>query len=168
LRPPDPPCHTMDAQLNIKGLFRDEQEFAEVIRLRKVCYETEPYYIPDRKGSLLQIGFQLNLYGTFTDEQHGTTPDSAGYRKAVDDIKNIAEALSNTCNPEHMCESTIVEAGALTYSKERGMRPDVTVHIPIFDQANFGHPVDEKITKTLHAAEKLLEAAGIQKGRWHD
>lgn len=158
----------MDATLNIKGLFRDPEELSAVIALRRICYDFEPYYIADRKGSLVQIGYQLNLYATFTPALHEATPDSPEYRKAEHDVRRVAEALSNTCNPVHMCESTTVEEAALTYSADRGMRPDVTVHIPIFDQGNFGHPVDEHITDTLHAAEALLQAAGVQKKRWQD
>ncbi len=156
----------MDATINIKGLFRDADELAAVVTLRRICYDTEPYYIPARTGSLVQIGYQLNLYATFTPASHGATPDSPEYRGAERDLRRVAEALSNTCNPVHMCESMIVEEGALTYSAERGMRPDVTLHIPIFDQGNFGHPVDDTITNTLHAAEALLQAAGVKKKRW--
>jgi len=158
----------MDTTLNIKGLFRDAEELYGVITLRRICYDTEPYYIADRKGSLVQIGYQLNLFATFTPAVHGATPDSPEYGAAAHDVRRVAEALSNTCTPIHMCESMIVEEGALTYSAERGMRPDVTVHIPIFDQGKFGHPVDENITNTLREAEALLQAAGVKKKRWQD
>jgi hypothetical protein len=158
----------MDATLNINGLFRDAQELSEVIIRRKICYDTEPYYIAGPKGSLVQIGYQLNLYATFTPVMHEATPDSPEYRTAGHDVRRVAEALSNTCTPIHMCESMIVEEGTLTYSGDRGMRPDVTVHIPIFDQGRFGHPVDENITRTLHEAEALLQGAGVKKKRWLD
>ncbi len=158
----------MEETLNITGLFRDEQELAEVVRLRKICYDTEPYYISGKEGSLVQIGYRLDLYATFTAAVHGATPDSPEYLSVAHDVKRVAEALSNTCNPVHLCESTILEETTLTYSADRNMRPDVTVHIPIFDRENFGHPVDETITKTLHAAERLLESAGVRKKRWHE
>jgi len=56
----------------------------------------------------------------------------------------------------------------VTYAHERKMRPDVTVHIPIFDQQNYGHPVDDKISDTLEMAGKILEKAGVQKIRWEE
>jgi hypothetical protein len=48
------------------------------------------------------------------------------------------------------------------------MRPDVTVHIPVFDQEHFGHPVDDRITDAVSVAGKILEEVGVQKRRWHD
>ena len=156
----------MDTALNIKGLFSSSGELSDVITRRKVCYDTEPYYLSTKGHGLAQIGFQINLYGTFEDPVHGATPDSPEYGRAVTDIRKIAEALSKACDPEHMCESTIVDAGAITYSQDRDMRPDVTVHIPIFDQQTFGHPVDDRVSATLAAAAGLLESAGVRKRRW--
>ncbi len=158
----------MGAKLNIQGLFKDEQEMLDAVKRRRMCYDTEPYYISDKKGSLIQIGFQLNLYGTFSGRSKDATPDSSEYDDVEQDVRRLAEALSNTCNPVHMCESTSIDSSTVTYSQDRGMRPDVTVHIPVFDQANFGHPVDEKITRTLHEAIKLFESAGVRKTRWQD
>jgi hypothetical protein len=42
------------------------------------------------------------------------------------------------------------------------------VHIPVFDQEHFGHPVDDRITRAVSVACKVLEQAGVQKTRWHD
>jgi hypothetical protein len=67
-----------------------------------------------------------------------------------------------------MCEATVLDSSTVTYAHERKMRPDVTVHIPVFDQQNYGHLVDEKIRKTLEMAGKILETAGVQKLRWKE
>lgn len=157
----------MEFKLNINGLFESEKELTDMVRQRKICYDFEPYYI-SRKGQQLQIGFQLNLYATFSQDIKEATPDSTEYRKVESDVMKLAEAFSKACNPLHMCESTTIESGTITYSHERRMRPDVTVHMPIFDQKNFGHPVDEHIRNTLNAAIKLLESAGVQKTNWKD
>lgn len=157
-----------ESGLNIKGLFRDEQEMLDVIKARRICYDTEPYYISDKKGALTRIGFQLNLYGTSLEGQKTLSPDSPEYKDVERDVRRIAEALSNTCGRFHMCESTTLDSSTITYSADRGMRPDVTVHIPIFDQQRFGHPVDDAVTSTLHAAIGLIESAGVRKKRWHD
>jgi hypothetical protein len=44
----------------------------------------------------------------------------------------------------------------------------VTVHIPVFDQEHFGHPVDDRITEAVSRAGEILQQAGVQKIRWHD
>ena len=157
----------MEDKLNIKGLFENEQELLDTITKRKICYDSEPYY-RTKKGELIQIGYQLGIYGTFPEGHMHATPDDQEFSKVLRDVRRVAEALSNTCDPIHMCDATIIDSTTVTYAHERKMRPDVTVHIPIFDQQNYGHPVDDKIRDTLEMAEKLLERAGVQKIRWEE
>ncbi len=157
----------MEAKLNIAGIFSSEEELAETIRSRRICYDTEPYYTT-KKGQLLQIGYQINLYGTFPQADGKPSPDDLDFRKVLRDVRKVAEALSNTCDPLHMCESTIEDSNTVSYSHDRKMRPDVTVHIPVFDQQNFGHPVDRNIEETIGLAGKILEAAGVRRKHWED
>jgi hypothetical protein len=157
----------VENKLNIEGLFETELELLNTIKKRKVCYDFEPYYRTG-KGQLIQIGFQLNIYGTFPEGHMNATPDDPEFSNVLSDVRRVAEALSNTCDPLHMCEATIIDSNTVTYARERKMRPDVTVHIPIFDQQNYGHPVDDKIRNTLEMAGKLLEVAGVQKERWQE
>jgi hypothetical protein len=155
----------MEYSLNIKDLFLDDQELFDTVKKRKICYDSEPYF-KTTKGDLLQIGYQLNIYGTFPDGHPHTTPDDPEFRNVLNDVRRVAEALSNTCDPLHMCEAMVVDSSDVTYASERKMRPDVTVHIPIFDQQNYGRRVDEKVRKTLELAGKILESAGVRKKRW--
>jgi hypothetical protein len=154
-------------KLNIEGLFETEQELRETITKRKICYDFEPYYRTS-KGQLIHIGFQLNIYGTFPDDHMNATPDDPEFSNVLRDVRRVAEALSNTCDPLHMCDATIVDSNTVTYAHQRKMRPDVTVHVPVFDQQNYGHPVDDKIRNTLEMAGKILEEAGVQKERWQE
>lgn len=157
----------MELKLDIEGLFENENEIREVISKRRICYDTEPYYL-NRKGKLIQIGYQISIYGTFDREVGEATPDTPGYEEVENDVRRLAEAISHTCSSRHTCESTILDPSQITYSHERDMRPDVTVHIPVFDQKDFGHPVDDKVTAALHAIVELLEWLGVRKTKWHD
>jgi len=157
----------VEAKLNISGIFASEEELAETIRSRKVCYDIEPYYIT-KKGTLDQIGFQINLYGTFPQTDMKPSPDDREFGSVLRDVRKIAEALSNTCDPLHMCESSIEDSNTVSYSRDRKMRADVTVHIPVFDQQRFGHPVDKHIEETVTMAGRILEAAGVRKKHWED
>jgi len=157
----------VENKLNIEGLFETYQELLDTIKKRRVCYDSEPYYRTS-KGQLIQIGFQLNIYGTFPEGHMNATPDDPEFSNVLRDVRRVAEALSNTCDPLHMCEATVIDSNAVTYARERKMRPDVTVHVPVFDQQNYGHPVDEKIRDTLEMAGKILEGAGVQKTRWQE
>ncbi|HYQ48770.1 MAG TPA: hypothetical protein VEP69_06855 [Thermodesulfovibrionales bacterium] len=157
----------MDAKLNITGIFSSEEELAETVQRRKICYDIEPYYVT-HKGDLVQIGYQINLYGTFPKSDKKPSPDDHEFRSILRDVRKIAEALSNTCDPLHMCDSTVEDSNEISYSHDRKMRPDVTVHVPVFDQQNFGHPVDRRIEETVGLAGRILEAAGVRRKRWED
>jgi hypothetical protein len=158
----------VDAKLNISGVFSSEEQLSETIRGRKICYDTEPYYNTTKQGQLLQIGFQINIYGTFPASDKKPSVDDPEFFRVLRDVRKIALSLSNTCDPLHMCEATIVDSNTISYSQDRRMRPDVTVHIPVFDQERFGHPVDAHIEETVQMAGKLLEAAGVRKKKWED
>jgi hypothetical protein len=157
----------VEHKLNIEGLFETEQEVRDIVKKRNICYDFEPYYRAS-KGQLIQIGFQLNIYGTFPEGHMNATPDDPEFSNVLRDVRRVAEALSNTCDPLHMCEAMIIDSNTVTYAHERKMRPDVTVHVPVFDQQTYGHPVDDKIRNTLEMAGKILEGAGVQKERWQE
>lgn len=155
-------------KLAIEGLFDSEQELRDLVLKRRICYDSEPYYITSKKGPLIQIGFQLNLYGTLDSGLNNVSPDSPEYDEVESDLRRVAEVLSNSCGPLHMCKTTIFDSNTIAYSADRKMRPDVTVHVPIFNQKKFGQPVDDQVRDTLQMSAKLLEAVGVQKIRWHD
>ncbi len=158
----------MERKLDIKGHFENEEELRRMVIRRRICYDVEPYYIPDKKGAMVQIGFRLTLYGTLPAGVDDATPDSDEYLEVERDLRRLAESLTFTCDPHHMCAAITADPASLSYSHERKMRPDVTVHIPLFDQENFGHPVDEKIKNSLQEASELLESTGVKKTRWQD
>lgn len=158
----------MDAKLNIAGIFRSEGELSETIRRRRICYDIEPYYNTSGQGQMVQIGYQIGLYGTFPKSDQKPSPDNPEFQRILRDVRNIAEALSNTCDPLHMCDATIEDSNSITYSPDRKMRPDVTVHIPVFDQQHFGHPVDRHIEETAVMAGKILESVGVKRKTWEE
>jgi hypothetical protein len=158
----------VEQKLDIKGHFESEEELRSVVVKRRICYDIEPYYIPDKKGTMVQIGFRLTLYGTLPVGVDDSTPDSQEYLEVERDLKRLAESLILTCGPHHVCAAVTPDPASLSYSHDRKMRPDVTVHIPVFDQENFGHPVDDKVRNTLQEASGRLESAGVKKTSWHD
>lgn len=171
----------MEYHLNITGIFKDEEELRATVKKRKICYDTEPYYWSHKQGSLTQIGFRINLYGTFPDTVEeinlfGTTfPDKVEKEEKIlrefgavlRDVRKVAEALKKSGESLYMGEP-VIDDSSVSFSDERKKRPDVTVHIPVFDQEHYGHPVDERISEAVSLAGKILEQAGVQKNCWHD
>ncbi|HAM49356.1 MAG TPA: hypothetical protein DCP92_01145 [Nitrospiraceae bacterium] len=158
----------MEYHLNITGLFKDEEELRATVRKRKICYDTEPYFCRNEQGSLTQIGFQINLYGTFPDTDKEADLDDQEFGAVLSDVRKIAIALSKTGESLHMGEHVVPDYPSVDYSDEREGRPDVTVYIPVFDEEHFGHPVDDRISEAVSLAGKILEQAGVKNKRWHD
>jgi hypothetical protein len=156
----------MEQKLNTQGIFDSEAQFAEVVQSRRICYDLEPYTIATRKGQLLQIGYQLNIYGTFPESDPHASGDDPEFYQVLRDVKRVAAALLRSCSPLHMCEDSFEDATSVSYARDRKMRPDVTVHIPIFDRQHFGHPVDSIIEETVRQVEKLLQSSGVRKKHW--
>ena len=169
----------MEYHLNIKGIFKDEEELRTTVKKRKICYDTEPYY-RSYKGSLTHIGFQINLYGTFPDKYEeinlfGKFPNKVEKEEKIlrefdavlRDVRKVVEVLKKSVESLYMGEPVIADS-SVSFSDERKKRPDVTVHIPVFDQEHYGHPVDDRISEAVSLAGKILEQAGVQKNCWHD
>ena len=154
----------MEYKLTINGFFENEQELLDTVKRRKICYDFEPYNRTN-EGELVHIGNQLNIYGTFQEEHKNADPDDPEFCHVLRDVRKVAEALLKTCGHLQM-DAEIEDSNAVTYAYERNMRPDVTVHIPMFDHENFGHPIDDKTQNTFEIACKILEASGVQKIRW--
>jgi len=160
----------MEYHLNITGLFKDEEELRATIRKRRICYDTEPYYQPNEEGSLIQIGFQINLYGTIpdTDWEDDLDKRTPELLEVFRDVRKVAEALKKTGESLHISSSEIEDSASVSFSDERRRRPDMSVHIQLFNQDYFGQPVDDRLREIVSVAGKLLEQAGVQKTRWHD
>lgn len=160
----------MEYHLNITGLFKDEEELRATIRKRQICYDSEPYYQPNEEGSLTQIGFQINLYGTIpdTDWEDDLDKRRPELLDVFRDVRKVAEALKQTGESLHIGASEIEDSASVSFSDERGRRPDMSVHIQLFNQEQFGRPVDDRLREIVSVAGKILEQAGAQKTRWHD
>ncbi|HAP39513.1 MAG TPA: hypothetical protein DCQ94_07115, partial [Nitrospira sp.] len=52
-------------QLNLDQAFPTEQALRDMIVKHKVCFDHDPFYVKTGGGEVVQIGFQLNLYGAF-------------------------------------------------------------------------------------------------------
>ncbi len=169
----------MEYHLDITGIFKDEEELRATVKKRKICYDTEPYYRSHR-GSMTHIGFQINLYGTFPDtfqeiNLYGPFSDKVEKEEKIlrefdavlRDVRKVVEALKKSGESLYMGEPVIADS-SVSFSDERKKRPDVTVHIPVFDQEHYGHPVDDRISEAVSLAGKILEQAGVQKNCWHD
>ena len=80
--------------LDIRGRFENEAELRNMIALRKICYDSEPFYVPDKNGGMTQIGFRLTLYGTLPPGADDATPDSELPRGAATPPGDLRRSLA--------------------------------------------------------------------------
>jgi len=101
----------MEYHLNITGLFKDEEELRATVKKWRICYDTEPCYCSHEQGSLTQIGFQINLYGTFPDTDEEESLAKKILRREFDavlrDVRKVVEALKKSGESLYMGRNMI-------------------------------------------------------------
>jgi hypothetical protein len=155
-----------DIALNVEGAFQDEQALREMIATRKVCFDHDPFYVKDGSERLVQIGFQLNLYGAFQDPHQLPIRDEAEHQSILIDLRRLCRVFFQSLDLLKPCEHPEPPAHRIVYSPERGYRAEVCLQIPIFDREHFGAKTGRGIEELLATAECLLAHLGAKRGRW--
>ena len=70
-------------RLNLEQAFPSEQALRDMIVMRKVCFDHDPFYVKTGAGHVVQIGFQLNLYAAFHDPTQLPLNDDAEHREIL-------------------------------------------------------------------------------------
>ena len=72
---------------------------------------------------MTQIGFQINLYGTFPDTAEELSAKRQAFGEVLRDVRRVAEALKKTGEALHMGELVIPDSTSVSFSDER-KRPE--------------------------------------------
>lgn len=158
----------MTIPLNVDGAFPSEAALREMIARRKVCFDHDPFYIRDSAGNLVQIGFQLNLYGAFRDPRHLPLGDDAEHREIIRDLNHLCRVFFQSLEILKPCEHPDPPVHRVVYSPERRMRPEVCLQVPIFDRSHFGAKAGHQLKELLATAECLLKSIGARLGEWDE
>ncbi|NJL17107.1 MAG: hypothetical protein HC938_07855, partial [Nitrospira sp.] len=83
----------MTIPLNLEGAFNSDQALRDMIVNRKVCFDHNPFYVRDGSGSIIQIGFQLNLYAAFQDPKHLPSGEDAELRELIGGLRRVCRVF---------------------------------------------------------------------------
>ena len=155
-------------QLHLEQAFSSEQSLRDMIAQRKVCFDHDPFFVKMGDGRIVQIGFQLNLYGAFRDSAQFPLNDDEEHRAILGDLQRLCRVFFQTLDLLKPCEHPQPPAHRIVFSPERKNRAEVCLQIPIFDLAHFSDSGAGQIQDLLVTAECLLTHVGARRRVWDD
>ena len=140
------------------------EELASLVQRYRVCWEVWPECIVLR-GDRRQVGFVLELSGTFESGTDYPYPDWVARQRVFAALRQIAEAILPR---EKRPSGYEVDSDdqALHYSRVRGSRPDVSVAIHIYHRQGFEQPVDDCEVRCLTEMEQRLKELDACERQW--
>lgn len=158
----------MSIALDLAGAFASRDALHDMIVRRKVCFDHDPFYVKDGTGTIIQIGFQLNLYAGFEDPRHLPLGDDAEFYELLGELQRLCRVFFQSLDLLKPCEHPDPPAHRVVFSPERQYRAEVLLQIPIFDRAHFGANPDRHVQELLATAECLLKQLGARRGSWEE
>ena len=154
--------------LNLNDAFASEQDLRDMIVCRKVCFDHNPFYVRDGSGSVVQIGFQLNLYAAFQDPKHLPTGHDSELQELIGGLRRLCRVFFQSLELLKPCEHPEPPMHRVMYAPERRFRAEVCLQVPIFDRGHFGATPDRRLEELIKTAECLLRQLGARRGAWDD
>ncbi len=143
------------------------ERLKNLARLHRVCWEVLPEQLVVGGGELLQIGFNLMLYGAHDHDTDRPPPGCEQCKVIYRDLREIAEWIVPKVERPSRYEIEVYDY-AVRYDPVRDNRPDVTVTIKILHSSQFDAPVDQCEVFCLHEMEAKLLQIGAQYERWKE
>ena len=136
----------------------------DLVQRFRVCWEVYPEQVLAR-DEIQKVGFALELYGTHEPGTLHVTPGCEHCRPVQAALREIAHWILPREKRPSMYEVS-VQWQALSYSRERGERPDVQITIRILHRSDFENPVDECEVRCLKEMEQALGEIGACRCVW--
>lgn len=144
---------------------RDLRHLKNLVNKHRVCWEVWPLFYLVDNGQKVQIGFDLEIIGTHSDDQQTLERGSHESAEILQDLKKVAEFI--VPQEKQLCRSEIqVYDNLIQFSPLRKFRDDFTVGIKITHRSGYDRPVDACEIDCLKQIEDRLKELGAQKGRW--
>jgi hypothetical protein len=145
--------------------YRELSYLKKLVNKHRVCWEVWPLFYLGKDGVKVQIGFDLEVIGTHTDDEQTLEPGSQESAEILHDLKKVAEFI--VPQEEQLCRSEIqVYDNLIQFSPLRKFRDDFTVGIKITHRTGYDRPVDKCEIDCLKQIEDRLKEVGAQKGHW--
>ena len=142
-------------------------DLKNLVNKHRICWEVWPLFYLDNNGQKVQIGFDLEIFGTHSDEHETVEPGSQESAEILQDLKEVAE--SSIPREKQYCRSEVqVFDNLIQFSPQRKFRDDFTVGIKITHRSGYDRPVDACEIECLKEIEEKLTELGVQKGHWKE
>lgn len=141
----------------------------DVLRLRDlverhdVRWEVWPHQHVALPGELLQVGFDLEIYGTHDNPEHDPWPGCHECAKVYAALRDIAVAIMPPQTRQSSYEMSDFDR-SLHYADRADMRAEVRITVAILHKHVFGRVVDSCEVACLHDMESRLTLLGARKG----
>lgn len=142
----------------------DLSKIKDLVQRFMVCWEVYPEQVLT-KGEMRKVGFTLELYGTHEPGTEHVSPGCEHCRPVQAALREIAHWILPREERPSMYEVS-VETQALSYSRQRGNRPDVRVTIRILHRSDLEKPIDECEVRCLKEMQQALCDLGACESVW--
>lgn len=149
------------------ALEKTMERLKSLARLHRVCWEVLAEECVMADGQLLQIGFNLMLYGAHEHDTDSPLPGCPQCVVIYRHLREIAEWIVPKVDCPSRCEIEFYD-DTVRFDPVRGNRPDVTVTIKVLHRSRFDAPVDQCEVFCLHEMEGKLLQIGAQYQRWKE
>ncbi|MGB7291765.1 MAG: hypothetical protein WBD99_06320 [Thermodesulfobacteriota bacterium] len=144
---------------------RELSDLKKLVNKHRVCWEVWPLFYLGKDGVKVQIGFDLEIFGTHSNKHPTLEPGSQESAEILKDLKKVAEFIIP--RDKQYCRSEIqVFDNLIQFSPLRKFRDDFTVGIKITHRSGYERPVDACEIECLKQIEERLKQLGAQKGHW--
>ena len=136
----------------------------DLVQRFRVCWEVDPESA-SVNNELRKIGFSLQLFGT---NELGTDDISPGGERCIV-IQSALKTIIHSILPkdERLSKYEVtVDSQSLSYSHQRGDRPDVGATIRILHRGPWDEPIDDCQERCLKDMQQALGELGAFEGAW--
>ncbi len=145
------------------------QRLHQLVNEHKVVYEVWPAFSLDGDGRRLQVGFDVDLYGTRAngDGSRRLVPGSPSWIEVWENLYDIAGAVLAPVDDQTVYVIYDFRP-ALSFDPKRHERPDVELVVAIRHRSEYNRAVDRSEEHCLHEVIAALRSIGAQQATWHE
>lgn len=136
----------------------------DLVKLYQINWGAWPEYLAV-DGEERRIGFELQLCGVHEPGTVHLGPGCPGCRHTYEALREIAERILPAAEQPSVCR-VCPYGQALCYSKARGSRPDVLLHLKILHHENGKRVARECKLRCLEAMKAKLAELGACQRPW--
>ncbi len=140
----------------------------QLVNEHKVVYEVWPAFSIVDDGRRLQVGYDVDLYGTrIGGERKLLLPGAPGWIEVWQDLYVIADAVLSPVDDETVYLIYDFRP-ALSFDPKRQERPDVELVVAIRHRSEYNRAVDRSEEHCLHEVVAALRSIGAQQATWRE